>query len=441
MMTDPVLGSRLDSLSQNLQRLQQSVALIEEVPLERASAEELFDNVSREIEEEIHSARLEIDEIRKLLGSGSTEDDPLVEAWERFVELETKTRSLFRGCLELIGGVAFREKGGVDQHLWRVADAFNVELCRQALKQSFNYLTVPALEEALSGSMVRTIRLRFPEWSVWSLPLVAYEFGHAAIGAREEFDRLYDKHVTRLVDSDQALRQFKADGDDPRLLRRKRLIRGAHSRRVRMLFGDAVATYMLGPCYACATIHLRLDPTGAADPGRATSQERAQVVLGCLRAMDEKSGGLQKQFIETLEEQWEQAVQRSRPHGVGDASGLTDLSETMLPDFIDALNYLPNAARLTARSWQQAVSFQLGWKGQLEHGDELQLELSRKDQLREILNAAWLTRVGEPQQAETIEAATLKACLVVLQLREMERARRPLLGEPGHDDLVSKTTI
>ena len=434
-MTDPVLASRLESLSQNLNRLHQSVKLIDKVPLEQASAEELFDHVQREIDDEIHYGKREIEAIHKLLASkgGDGEQDPLAEAWERYAALEAKTRSLFRGCLELIGGVAFREKGQFDQDVWRVADAFNVELCRQALKQSFNYLTVPALEEALTGSMVRTIRVRFPEWSVWSLPLVGYEFGHAAVSARDEFEKLVDDHVARLVGSNEPLGKLAA-AKDPLLDRHKRLVQAAYARRIRALFADAIAMYMLGPCYACATIHLRLDPASASATSAATSDERARVVLACLRAMakDDTLEG-EDEIIKTLEAQWKEAVQRSRPPGLDDAARLADLQDTLLPAFVDALSYLPKAARLTGPSWVQAMKFRKEWADQLKASDPLELELAPSHQLRDVLNAAWLIRVQDPQHAEKVEAAALGACVSLLELRDEARAAA---ADRGHETVA-----
>jgi hypothetical protein len=413
-MADAILAARLDVLEQNLDRLEASLELIgTEVPLERERAEELYDNVNAEIQDRAHRHRRAIREMRESLQDGNDDvGQQLADAWERYAEMEVEARLLFSSCLELIGGVAFREKVGVDRDVWCIADAFSLELCHQALKQRFNYLAIPASQDAMSGSLVRTIRMRFPEWTIWSLPLIGYEFASAAIGpSREELEALRGTEVERLVAAD--------NGATPRA----RMLRTACEQRVRVLLADAVATYMLGPSYACATLHLRLDPTSATDAG-PSSVERARVVLTCLRAMDEENDRAHADFIDLLEQQWSDAVERSHPLGPDvDAGLLRDLEETMLPKFIDALAFLPQAARLTRRGWQQAVMFETEWREQLADRLPLRLQLVASHQIRDILNAAWLARIRVPDQADKIEPATLDACVSLLAIRQEQRGR------------------
>lgn len=437
-MSDLILVARLAALGDNLNRLGESANLIKEGLIDRGliehtSARRLYDDVSTAIQEQTEYAQRKIEEISAQLETA--DDDDLVRAWQDFAGLEAEMRLLFSSCLELIGGVAFRDQGRIAESLWRVADSFNVELCRQALKQGLSYVAIPASEEALSDSIVRTIRLRFPEWTVWSLPLIGYEFGHAAIGSREGLKEVMRKQVERLV-AVHASADFPQAGGQVLLSQQEQLLRQVCERRVQVLLADAVATYMLGPSYACATIHLRLDPL-AATVDSAMPQERARVVLTCLRAMDRENGSANGRFVDDLEAQWNDVVRRARPLGTGADARLADL-DGMLDAFVEELRYLPQVARLVSSGWSRASLFASVWSDQLSRTALLQLDLTQSDSLRDILNAAWLLRLREPKWTSEIERGAVDACVkLVDEVRKEPRggtAGWP--GGPRHDSKV-----
>ena len=119
------------------------------------------------------------------------------------------------------------------------------------------------------------IRLGFPEWSFWSLPLVAHELGHVVVGEKlEDF--------------------LKKQAQDKRE-------RGY----LEEYLADAFATEIMGPAYVCAAVLLRLNPSDL------ISAKRAWIMFNILEGMDEKSGGEMREIFNILWKAWESAVNQT----------------------------------------------------------------------------------------------------------------------------------
>jgi hypothetical protein len=340
--------------------------------------------------------------------------------------------------------VAFR--GGLDlestdedpyEKIWLVADQLMRDAARDSFASTLHFLTVPAFEEALCDSLARTVRLRFPEWTIWTLPLLAYDFGHIAIEHREVIKHyplrdLVRTQTDRLVKQDERLQQ-RQEAAPPAA--RDKLERGAKKlwqRRVRILLADAFATYIMGPAYACAAIHLRFDPS-TAYTGNPSYDERASVVVETLRQLDREpplKGG-HKQFIDDLEQDWRSAVESAEPPDPRDSAREIDLQKTLLPAFEQGLNEsVPSAARYSKVSWARAEQWRMSLLTQFEGTEKLQLEFRREDKLRDVLNAAWLCRMAESAMIAPITQAGPELCLELLRARQ-KVDRQPETGQRG----------
>ena len=163
---------------------------------------------------------------------GSADQPPLDQLWQAYESLlRQHGRPLFDAYVDFLGGVTLRETG-LDGKVCDKADAL---LREQYAEFGPASLTVP-VREAISEAAVRFVRIGFPEWTIWGLPLSAYEFGLIVANDRNNAGVL------------QALIGEHA-GNDP----------GAET-MFRRLAADALATLWMGPAYAAAAIFLRFSP-------------------------------------------------------------------------------------------------------------------------------------------------------------------------------------
>ena len=82
---------------------------------------------------------------------------------------------LFEESLALVEGALVRG-AKLDNGLCQIADALLDEL-RTKADVAWGRFTILA-EGEFFGEMAQIIRLRFPEVSIWNLPIAAHEFGH-----------------------------------------------------------------------------------------------------------------------------------------------------------------------------------------------------------------------------------------------------------------------
>src|SRR5262249_25398374 len=99
-------------------------------------------------------------------------------AWREYARIQQECQQIYQEALQLITGLVLRDHA-LDWGICNIADTL-VKQCAGDTR-NLEALTVPALQEALTHTLGYIIRLRFPEWSVWTLPLVVHEFGHVLL--------------------------------------------------------------------------------------------------------------------------------------------------------------------------------------------------------------------------------------------------------------------
>ena len=222
-MDDPILSDRLDVLVRNLSWMNKPAsfrAKFENVQLPDDRAWDVL-NVS------LGGWAMEL--IDKIAAARKLDDE---EAWTRYAEISGQSELLFQEALELLGGLALRHVG-LEAEIWQVADHIINECSKAALQNPA--LTVPTSQEVHSQTIGRIIRLRYPETTIWSVPFTAYEFGRVVIA--KAMPRFGDDLKHHLAPEEHAL--------------------------LPVLIAEVFATFVMGPAYACAAIHLRLDPSKA----------------------------------------------------------------------------------------------------------------------------------------------------------------------------------
>lgn len=236
----------------------------------------------------------------------------LWEAYERLLRLEV--RPLFVEYVDFIGGLTVRDTA-LDDGVCEMTDT----LLRSFLDLTKNALSVPSRQAAISSAMNSVIKLGFPEWTAWAVPLVAHEVGLSVAD-----DRNNEKVQDFLTDHVGA---------------------GRSPGEVRHLFADAFATLMMGPAYACAAILLRFQPYHELTQSRVRA-ERLRELLGAIVDEDLLDSQPVRQSVQALlaevhdvesAEQWlyggsQVALQREEPADVDRAELCLGLLHDEEPD-------------------------------------------------------------------------------------------------------------
>jgi uncharacterized protein YbdZ (MbtH family) len=239
-------------------------------------------------------------ELREGDGAGAAEAPP--EAWARYRELigDRDQFSVFQEYVDIAAGLSLRGTG-MDEHFCAMADWLS-DHWTPVVSLPY-WFAIPARQDSAAKS--RIIRLGFPEWTIWALPLFAHEFGRILVDEYPEFQELVDD-LADPIPSDP-----RPDLNDD-TVDRERLARAV---RIRTVLADAFGTYVMGPAYACACLLLKLDPAEVGQPmqEQCCDRLRAQVVLATL---DKVNPGLQSNLadvIATLRDSWTAALTQLGP--------------------------------------------------------------------------------------------------------------------------------
>ena len=311
---------------------------------------------------------------------GAANAEEMRAAWTQYSgEHYNSSERLFQEYVDLVSGVALRDTG-FDRGIARLAEEL-LEPGRKIGTFTSNALTIPAREEALAVTAARIVRLGFPEWTIWTLPLTAYEL------ACDYADS--DKRVAKIIN--------KLGGDPGELF---------------VLVADAFATYFLGPAYACAAILMRLNPAEAFSGNRLVAK-RAAIIFSALAQMDQMAGGVENHYAEItgrLAVEWEDALRQTGWNGVVDGGETTDAGDTgTRPELRRLTGLTVGEQKAIDELLHQFVSLVQvwlrpdveAWPKVEEWADKLRRyrELLASDlgdlaQLRRVLNAAWRARIA-----------------------------------------------
>jgi hypothetical protein len=308
---------------------------------------------------------------------------PLPECWAALRQVQDAALPLFREGLRFIQG-AMARTSGLDEGLCRVADALLHDLSARAVLHWDGFTVLD--EGEFFGELAKIIRLRFPDVSIWDLPVAVHEFGHfvAQELRAQRGDGTYRYPV-------QALLAREAPGSPAWWALQEH-------------FADAFATFAAGPAYAAACILLRFDPMRSWEPPGPGSRHpapgwRVATILHVLREMDRAEGGLLRPygpFVERLARAWESSVASTRdgnpappparPAAAGPAADVEQLYEILRAG-------LPNARY---DGWQRAASLAADLASEADLGGLGRA--ARSSRIADVLNAAWLWRLEGPRQ-------------------------------------------
>jgi hypothetical protein len=379
-----ILRTRLDALEQRLnlgtssiwqQRLDLKLLDIDSELWER-----VWNSFLGGIQKQVKRELSKIEAVRnRLAGIAQAPNDAAQledEMWANYADIVDTSQDIFREWIEFLGGLAFREKL-IDEKICSVADQL-INDCSVAVSLT-GTLTVPAQREARSRTLGRIVRVRFPEWNVWTLPFAAHEFGHVVVDESRELAELY--------------RDLSKQGD------------GANGKEekpgapyVDEFLADAFATYALGPAYACAGVMLRFDPSSGDRDSQPSDAKRAFLVLEILKRMNVGAGVGAPNFGDVgdyLTDNWITGRDRSRRRGA-----FTDDDEVWMGELVESIwsrfEMDMFLARYPLSEWGTAIKWAKGWMDDLLADKNLAFPDGpfSKFSLANVLNAAWACRKG-----------------------------------------------
>lgn len=444
MAQDLILKARQEALERNLIQVEEITKWLQSccirpstmqhggMPSPGVWRKDLWDEMDRTIGKRARRLRMHLKDQLESVSKKGTAPQDLDEAWGIYTDIHKQSEEVFDECLEFIGGLAFRDKG-FDRRICQVADEL-IRACAIDSNVPWESLTILTHQERLGQTLARIIRLRFPEWTIWTLPFTAHEFAYVVIKS-STLDELIGRHMKQFCEQCDELKLILADqqkSDEDKKLA-KRSFEGRAERYLQRLVADIFATYTMGPAYACAALLLRLTPyapDAPEDSEHPTDIQRADVILSTLRVMNERAEQPKPytDIINLLKEEWNSVASRVAARGTappadawpGCLINVDELIRETLREFSFELRasalYPPKGEDgwLTSQAWYTRLREYLSpaRTGPLSS----YIRITPASKLRDALNAAWLYRMFEnPPSLTDITEAALELCTLIIE--------------------------
>ncbi|MEP6851747.1 MAG: hypothetical protein ABJA87_03700 [bacterium] len=468
-----MLQLRIEALTQHLSQAQDPSVWRQTLDLPKFNVDDLlWDLAVEKIHAEAGAQLQRLEQLATRLRDGKVTEH---EGWRQYSRIQAASDEVFRECLDLLGGLALRDRIQ-DEHICRVADEYIKELSSDTGRRGS--FAIPGMDAGASSILRRVAKMQFPEWTVWTLPLVAYEYGHVVIeesgirrfaadlavdAATEEVLRDRPDVCARLLelgtDLDHAVRDLAredADLDEAVARLAERVgdedwhylsdVFARHRSRVRILLADVLATLLAGPAYTYAALLLRLNPLSPEVDG-VSDQDRAATILATLRLMNEPEEDGPAPYgdtVERLERYWQASTAEAKAESPDLAAAALDSPPALDPDRVRTMfrfHIVGHRRALYDRThWIRAEDWSADWQKDLSRGIPLRRPATGPNEhLREAINAVWQARIeathdlDSPQgeeakkRVELFERVGLELCEAIMVQRRDESDR----SDPG----------
>jgi hypothetical protein len=397
-----ILVARVERLDQELGLAARSIGAKE-------LDQELRTRVGPEFRNRIAQARENLKQVKRYLDQELSLDS----IWKAFDPVHQECVPLFRECLAFLQGAAARSIG-VDDDLCRLADVMLDGLSKHA-HESWPGFTILAEGEYFE-EMAAIIRLRFPEVSIWNLPVAAHEFGHFLIQQLEvrSTDGMFNDYVQKYRSILPPVTETDNKQERERQLERRQ-------RHMHEYFADAFAVYAMGPAYAYTCLLLRFNPgTSNCDTkDHPSDAKRAHLILKVLEHMNEVEGSVGQYggLVTILRASWTESVAAAKPAGQP-ASG-----ETLhwLNEMAEVLHHRLGTRLRDTRytSWSQAAGLTAALRD-----DDPPPAIGAQYDFRDVLNAAWRRRLrtDQPGEAEELGKRAKMLCRTIAEQQSKPQA-------------------
>ncbi|PYS90219.1 MAG: hypothetical protein DMF64_15660 [Acidobacteria bacterium] len=373
-----------------LQQLNWAEQMLQSLPL----AEQFRKTVATSFANRFRHTRGELERMQTTLQISPS----VASYWGALQRRNAECRALFDECLSFIGGVLVREHkladgSSLDGGVCRIADALLHELMNETpeLYPGFTLLAESNFFTETTG----IVRLRFPEYSVWNLPVAVHELGHYAMPDLKDGmgGRPFQVKLQQLAAEPQ---------------------RAAH---LQEYLADLFAVYTLGPAYICACLLWRFNPKdetalnadGEQHPSHA---KRLHFMMQTLELMSAANDYEYAGLLKILRELWQHSWQSA------------DLAIELEPKALAALKVMQKEVYniLDEHLWSARFA---RWPQAKKLAEEIGTEqpaaqlLNDESRLADVVNAAWLWRVRQQgtdrEQLRQVGARALDLCRLLAQ--------------------------
>lgn len=340
--------------------------------------------------------RAQLDKIRNRLSqSGASQT-----TWSRVGQSARQCNELFKECFGFLGSALIRSELAEKEDICEIADALLAEVNRN-LKSTINWRGITLLAEGnFFTETTGLIRLPFPDYGIWNLPISVHELGHF-VGPRIPdggggfpFRALLEQRTNDNKDP---------DGETCRLMRDRLNQDGNH---LNEYFSDLFALYAIGPVYACSAILLRFSPADATafedSQTHPSHAKRTHLLLEALRQISQAERGRPYDKIRLrLKELWERNLR------------VLDREQCISEDDSETLKHVLVLLYPILESHLSSVKYD-GWSRAMDlrsRFDEQENEkLGPKVTIADVLNAVWGWRITrEKENRPLVYDAHLKA--------------------------------
>jgi hypothetical protein len=373
-MKDSILAARIDALERHLQPPEAPKTWPQTFPQAHVN-DRIWEDLTLQMTRERLTRANELRALRERLRDAPGRKE-LERLWGDYAKVYNASQDIFRESREIMGGLAFREKNSEDARLCQIAEDIVLDCTRNA--GTIPSLPVPG-HEVVSRTLARVVRMRLPEWTLWTLPLVAHEYGKVVL---DEWPA-----VAELIDAQHASFAARSSGDssDASLERAKYDLRS--------LLADAFAAYTMGPAYGYAAVTLALNPADRA----LASRLRAEVICAVLGqgASRNRVSPFAKE-VEYLRTEWRTLQQRvGTPGRMGKQAMISDLLDAIADDVYE-LRYPMRKQGFLGQGehgYSVAQKWAEEWINATGHELPSPSPTSAASSIRDVLNAAWLARI------------------------------------------------
>jgi hypothetical protein len=347
-------------------------------------------------------------ELEKLAGAAASADK-----WKMLSKSGQQCAELFQECLGFLGGALMRDKGA-EGGICDIAESLLYQLSDD-LPRTVTWDGVTLLAEAnFFTETTGLVRLPFPDYGIWNLPIAVHELGHF-VGPR--FSDGGDGFPFRDLLCEKKLNNcLKAEKLSDEELE-------TQISHLRELFSDLFAVYAVGPAYACSCLLLSFNPadeTACEDSETHPSHaRRAHLILTALDQMSKSEPGQPyENVVNTLRGLWSANLAAAgRDDCLSDKDGAAVKYQlfplyTMVNAHLSTVRY---AGRDRARRLRET----------LLSDEEPSALLKPEDRLADVINAAWGWRLNQEQEDDDeVHRVQLKAAALCREIMRRYRARR-----------------
>lgn len=383
MHENSVILAQIDTLNENLHRAIQALEKID--PEIRKNAYNRFVQLIGENQNKIGILQNQVVTLQ------------LEQSWSSFKNVREESRNILKECLAFIEGALLRHEG-IDDGICQIADSLLLYLSNKA-DIKWNRITLMA-ETEFFAEMTEIIRMRFPETSIWNLPIACHELGHFT--GESKFNSLLKEILQSEPKSQQKTGELGM---------------------LKEQFADLFAVYTIGPAFACTCIFLHFNPDTADLDGKdhPSDAKRVYFILKALEKMDEPDFMRPYAGISgKLRNLWEMTLT---------AAGKSDINDQLkgqlnyrLERLYVPLNNSFRNVKYTGSNFNTAssLSFEL-----LSYRNATQLLNDFHNlSLPDVLNAAWLCRLDNLDKQSRISDKSLEICHEIVKHSVNNSGRR-----------------